>query len=174
MAGSREPLALPGGTSALVVQSGEETGGERVEVELTLPPGSPGPPRHFHPRQEEEWHVLSGTLEVYVGDRWRELAEGQSVVIPPGTAHTLRNRTREPVRVRDVHVPALDFERYLETLDRLVRDGRITSLRNPRGLIHGAMVLVDHRADQLTASRGQRAGESILAGLGRLLGHRIA
>lgn len=168
-----DTLRLPGGASFVVTKSAAETGGELVELEITLPPDAAGPPPHFHPRQEEQWHVLAGTPEVQIDGNWRQLPEGEAASIPAGRVHTIRNRTNKEVRVRDVHVPALDFQDYMEDLHRLVEAGKITSLRSPRSLIYLATVLRDHRTTQLTASRVQRIAESALAGLGRLLGMRV-
>jgi quercetin dioxygenase-like cupin family protein len=172
LTGGGETLRLPGGASFVVSKSAAETGGERVELEMTLPPGAAGPPPHFHPRQEEQWHVLAGTLDVQVDGTWRTLREGESESIPPGHVHTLRNRSSDEVRVLDVHIPALDFQDYMEELHRLTEAGKITSLRNPRSLIYLATVLRDHRTTQLTSSRLQRAAETALAGIGKLLGMR--
>jgi quercetin dioxygenase-like cupin family protein len=173
VASTGDTLTLPGGASLVVAKSAAETGGERVELELTLPPGSPSPPPHFHPRQEEQWRVLAGTVEVLVDGSWRKLAEGESVTIPAGTVHTIRNRSGGWARVLDVHVPALDFQEYMEDLSRLAAEGKITSLRSPRSLMYLASVLRAHRTTQLTASRAQRAAESALAALGRLAGARV-
>jgi mannose-6-phosphate isomerase-like protein (cupin superfamily) len=173
MSAGGETLTLPGGASFVVAKSAAESGGERVELEMTLPPGAAGPPPHFHPRQEEQWHVLAGTLDVQVDGKWRTLREGESATIPAGSVHTLRNRSNEEVRVLDVHIPALDFQDYMEDLHRLTEAGKITSLRNPRSLIYLATVLREHRTTQLTASRAQRAMETVLAGVGRLLGMRV-
>jgi mannose-6-phosphate isomerase-like protein (cupin superfamily) len=164
---------LPGGGSFVVRTSAVETNGDRVELEITLPPDAPGPPPHFHPRQEERWEVLDGELEVQVDGSWRTLRRGESASIPAGHVHTLRNRGGEPVRVLDVHVPALDFQDYMEDLSRLTDAGKITSLRDPRSLLYLATVLRDHRTTQLTASRGQRFAESVLAGVGKLLRIRV-
>jgi quercetin dioxygenase-like cupin family protein len=169
VAATGDTLRLPGGASVVIRESAGETGGERVELEITLPPGAPGPPPHFHPRQEEQWHVLAGTLEVQVDGDWRTLHEGDSASIPAGHVHTLRNRTNEDVRVLDVHIPALDFQEYMEDLHRLTETGKITSLRSPRSLVYLAIVLTDHRTTQLTASPVQRFAESALAGFGKLL-----
>ncbi len=172
MTAAGDTLRLPGGASFVIRKSAAETGGERVELEITLPPDASGPPPHFHPRQEEQWHVLAGTLEVQIDGNWRILREGESASIPAGHVHTLRNRTNGHVRVLDVHVPALDFQDYMEDLHRLTETGKITSLRSPRSLVYLATVLQEHRTTQLTASRLQRSAESVLAGIGKLLGMR--
>jgi hypothetical protein len=72
-----------------------------------------------------------------------------------------------------VHAPALDFQEYIEDLDRLRAAGKFSARMTPRTLIYGAMVLVDHRPMQLSASPAQRAGETLLSKIGRLLGYRI-
>jgi quercetin dioxygenase-like cupin family protein len=173
MAKTGDVLEMPGGACVVVTQATEDTQGDRVEMEFTLPPGASGPPLHFHPAQEEQWHVLAGTLTVHLDGGWRRLGEGESVSIPPGRPHTFRNRSEGAVRVRDVHIPALGFEGYMEELAMLVRTGEVTSLKSPSSLIRLAMVVRAHRPMQLTASRVTRGGESVLASLGRLLGYRI-
>ena len=164
---------MPGGARVVITRSTADTGGDRVEMEFSLPPGASGPPLHFHPAQEEEWHVLDGTLEVHLDGAWRTLETGESARIPRGRPHTFRNHSEGVVRVRDVHVPALDFQEYMEQLSSLTESGKVTSLRSPTSLIYLAMVVRSHRPMQMTASRLQRLGESIFASLGQLLGYRL-
>jgi quercetin dioxygenase-like cupin family protein len=168
-----DTYTLPGGATFVIRTSADATGGERTELEITLPPGAQGPPPHFHPRQEEQWQVLAGTLAVQVDGNWRDLREGDSATVPAGQVHTLRNRTNGTVRVLDVHIPALDFQDYMLDLHRLNQEGKITSLRSPRSLVYLATVLREHRTTQLTASRPQRIAESALAGIGKLLGVKV-
>ena len=138
-----------------------------------MAPGAMGPPRHFHPAQEESWRVVQGELSVQVENGWRSIAAGETRSIPPGTVHTLGNRSNDTVRFHDTHVPALDFQHYIEDLDRLAASGCLTSRMTPRTLIYGSMALTDHRPMQLSASRVQRAIESLLAIIGRRLGYRL-
>jgi hypothetical protein len=77
------------------------------------------------------------------------------------------------VRFRDLHVPALDFQDYIEALHRQVAAGRITSRMTPSTLIHGAMILRQHRTTQVSAGAPQRAAETALSLVGRVLGYRI-
>jgi quercetin dioxygenase-like cupin family protein len=163
---------MPDGTSFRIVESAAESHGERVEFEVTMAPGAMGPPKHLHPRQDEGWTVLEGELSVFVDGEWRTLGEGASLSIPPNTVHTLRNRSSQPVRFRDSHEPALDFQDYIEALDRQAAAGKLTARMTPSTLIHGAMVLRQHRTTQLSAGRAQRAGETVLTLLGRALGYR--
>jgi quercetin dioxygenase-like cupin family protein len=164
-----DTLTLPDGTSFLIVESAADSGGERITFEITMAPGALGPPKHFHPRQEESWTVLEGELSVFVDGDWRTLREGQSLSIAPNVVHTLRNRSSALVRFRDMHEPALDFQDYIESLHRLAAAGKITSRMTPSTLIHGATVLRQHRTTQLSASRVQRAAETVLSFVGRAL-----
>ncbi|HEX5224865.1 MAG TPA: cupin domain-containing protein [Solirubrobacteraceae bacterium] len=167
-------LTTPDGTTFTVVESGADNGGERITFEITMAARSPGPPRHVHPEQVESWEVLDGELSLLVADEWRTLAAGETLTIPPGTVHTLRNRSEAPVRLLDIHEPALDFQDYIEDLDRLTRTGKLRAKRSLGGAIHGAMVLVAHRPMQITADRKMRIAETVLARTGRLLGRRQA
>ena len=176
MAATGDELKFLDGTTFQLVRSTQDTGGERVEFEIGLQPGAPSPPPHFHPSQTEEWHVLAGTLSAEIDGSSRELSEGESVTMPPGTVHTLRNRSKGVVRVRDVHIPAGDFQEYVETLHRLSQAGKVRSLRHIPSLIYLSMVVFEHRRrqGQVTANRIQRVGESLLAQVGRLLGYKTA
>jgi mannose-6-phosphate isomerase-like protein (cupin superfamily) len=163
---------VPDGTSFFIIESAADSSGKRIEFEITMAPGALGPPKHFHPSQDESWSVLEGELSVFVEDGWRTLGEGESLSIPANTVHTLRNRSAGVVRFRDVHEPALDFQDYIEALHRQAAAGKITSRMTPSTLIHGAMVLHRHRTTQLSASPAQRAAETVLSLVGRVLGYR--
>jgi quercetin dioxygenase-like cupin family protein len=165
-------LETPDGTTFRLVEPASANGGRRVVFEIAMSPASPGPPRHVHPEQEESWTVRTGELTLIVGDEERTLRAGESLATPPGTVHTLANRSGAEVVFLDVHEPALDFQEYIEDLDRLTRAGKLGSRRDLRTLVHGATVLVAHRPMQLSASRVQRVAESVLTRVGRLLGCR--
>lgn len=173
MAATGDILTMPDGTSFKIIESAADSGGERIEFEIAISPGAPGPPKHFHPRQEERWRIVEGELAVFVDGDWRTLAEGETLSIPPKTVHTLRNRSDALVRFRDVHQPALDFQEYIEDLHRLATAGKISTRMTPSTLLHGATLLRAHRTTQLSASPVQRAAETGLALIGRVVGVRI-
>jgi mannose-6-phosphate isomerase-like protein (cupin superfamily) len=167
---SGQVLTMPDGTSFLIVESAADSDGSRIEFEITMKPGAMGPPKHFHPRQQESWMVLEGELSVLVEDDWRTLGQGETLLIPPNTVHTLRNPSKGVVRFRDVHEPALDFQDYIQALHDKAVAGDLTSRMTPSTLITGAMILRQHRTTQLSASRAQRLAENGLSIVGRLLG----
>lgn len=73
-----------------LVTSGE-SGGDLHEMRATYRPGSPFPPAHLHPEQEETFQVESGRLEFELDDGIRSVAEGETLVLPAGTVHRARN-----------------------------------------------------------------------------------
>jgi quercetin dioxygenase-like cupin family protein len=170
---ANKQLTTPDGSTFVIVESQASNDGSEIVFEITMAPGAMGPPRHSHPAQDESWTVQAGELSLLVNDHWRTLAAGESLAIPPGTVHTLANRSAATVRFHDTHRPALDFEEYIEDIDRLTRAGKLTARMTARTLIYGAIVLVEHRPMQLSATAAQRAAESMLAALGTLLGYRV-
>ena len=105
MAGTGDTLAFPDGSDYTITASAGETGGSFVEMEILLPPNAITPPLHIHPKQEEDYEVLAGTLEVHSDGDWQRLTEGESMTIARGTPHTFRNASGLRVRVRMCTVP---------------------------------------------------------------------
>src|SRR5215207_7334555 len=97
------------------MRSGADTGGELLEMEWELPAKGWAPQPHLHPCLTEEYEVLEGSLDVLIGGEWRTLTAGEAASVPPGMVHTFRVGA-DPVRVRNVHRPALDFEPYIKRL----------------------------------------------------------
>lgn len=158
------------GIEARIITPAETTGGEYVEMDCTLDPGGKTA-IHYHPEQEETYRVLDGTLDVFLDDRWRTVLTGESLTVPRGTVHGFRNASRTPVRFLNVHRPALAFQEHLETLDRLVRAGKIKGLKEPRSLIHMSMSIVEHRSD--VAVKPPHWLIQGLAFIGRRLGYTL-
>src|SRR5215468_9080106 len=75
------------------LQTAEQTSGELLRVEVTLPPGF-SMPEHVHPQQEERHEVLSGTLRARVGGKERDYNAGERVIGPPGCATCLEKSKR--------------------------------------------------------------------------------
>ncbi len=66
-------------------------------IEVTSPPGVPGPPPHYHKRENEFFFVIKGSLDVMANGEWRRCDAGQFVDLPPGTIHTFINNTTTDV-----------------------------------------------------------------------------
>jgi hypothetical protein len=76
----------------------------------------------------------------------------------------------QPVRVRNVHAPALDFEDYFATESALMQAGKIRSYSSPRAALHYAVILDRYRHCMVMASPLLWTFLRALAPLGRRLG----
>jgi len=156
-----------------ITKSTADTEGERFEAINVLAPGFAGPPLHIHPTAEESYEVLSGTFDVCVGGQWRQLAAGESVTVPAGTPHTLRNGSGAEVRLVNVHKPALGFERFFRRFHALVCAGKLkfppTDLRS---VVLVSMLFSDHPQEVICVKPSRRLMR-VLAFLGKLLRYKL-
>jgi mannose-6-phosphate isomerase-like protein (cupin superfamily) len=122
---------------------------DRVAGELYVRPGG-FVPMHVHPRQQERFVGVSGTLHFRLGLRRVTLRAGETVTVPPGTAHGFRNVGREPAHCLIELTPPLRGEEGLRALFGLQRDARlrIRRLWLPRPLLQAA-VLFDEYLDEI-------------------------
>ena len=70
--------------------SGADTGGAYCLLEVSAAPGI-SVPRHTHTREDESYYVLSGELEVVVGEQAFVLKAGDTLMAPRNIPHQLRN-----------------------------------------------------------------------------------
>lgn len=172
-----------------IVKRAEETGGEFVRVEVTLHPFPDGKPtesdlahrrwivdgigEHFHPRQEEYFHVQAGELHVVQERTERTLTAGEEIALPANVPHSHWNPADRPARVAVEHRPACQSDKLLETLYVLAQTGRTDEAGVPNVL--QSMVLqkayADHayRADRPVSA--QKALATLFAPIGRLAGY---
>src|SRR6478736_6581692 len=77
-----------------------ETSDEDVlRFDLWIRADAPALPMHVHPHQEERVTVIKGSLRSRSGKRDRVLSAGDSVVTPPGEAHTIAPAGDEDVEI---------------------------------------------------------------------------
>jgi len=100
------------GQTLVFRRTAADTGGELLEVESVWEPGGAGPLAHFHPSQEERFTVLEGTITVEIDGERRELAEGDELVVPPRTPHSMWNAGSGRARAAWVTAPALRTEEF--------------------------------------------------------------
>ena len=106
-------------------ETAASTGGELVAIDLELPARRRVPgPRHVHPRQEERFEVVAGTMRFRLGRRRVLAGPGEVVVVPAGVAHDFANAGETDALVRVEVRPALAMERLFETAVALAREGR--------------------------------------------------
>jgi mannose-6-phosphate isomerase-like protein (cupin superfamily) len=134
------------GVSAQVTTASAAADGAYVEMECTADPGS-GTMVHYHPEQEETFHVLEGTMEVLRGGAWIPVQAGQTHRVARGEVHAWRNPGSSPVRFQNVHRPALRFLDHMESLDRLAKAGKVRGTKDWRSLIYMSMSAAKYRPD---------------------------
>lgn len=156
---------------ARVTTPSEATSGEYVEMDCTAGPGS-GTMVHYHPEQEETFRVLEGKMEVLRAGHWSVIEAGDSLTVPGGAVHAWRNASETPVRFLNVHRPAGGFQAHMETVDRLVKAGKVRGTKDPRSLIYLSMSAVKHRPD-VTIKPPQWVVDA-MAFIGRHLGFTLA
>lgn len=111
------------GQNISILVHGDETDDEFAVIDYEAPEGT-APPPHRHDFAEV-FFILEGDLEVKIGDRTVQVAEGQAAYIPPGAAHA--PRSEEHVRVLVLAVPA-GIEQYFEEAMEIIEahDGPVT------------------------------------------------
>jgi quercetin dioxygenase-like cupin family protein len=88
-----------GGSILIAKADGTTTGDAFVVAEATLQPGGFAPPLHLHRELAEALYLLSGRLDIQVGDDRRIAVPGTFVGIPAGIAHTMSVAGEEPVKM---------------------------------------------------------------------------
>ncbi|WP_144379402.1 quercetin 2,3-dioxygenase [Mesorhizobium amorphae] len=79
-------------------------------IDVSVPPGS-GPPLHVHADAAEVFYVLSGELDITVGDKSYRAGPGDTVYVPPNVPHQFRNNGLHTARQLLMYTPA-GFEKF--------------------------------------------------------------
>jgi len=155
-------------------ETSRENGGRRVVFDTYVEPEGFVAAPHVHPNQEERFQVISGQLEVELGDKKVRLGPGEAVTVPRGTGHHFWNAGEQDVHFRAEIRPALQFERLLATMFGLAQDGKTNrkGLPNPLRLAVIAQAHFDTVQLPFPPVFVQRVGLSLAAPLGRLVGWR--
>ena len=109
-----------------------DTAGELLAFELFLAPDGHVPGAHVHPQQEERFGVVKGIIKFRRGPETVIARAGDTVVVPPRTAHRFENVGDEPAHVFVEVRPALRMEQLLETAAALAHEGRTRGARTAR------------------------------------------
>jgi mannose-6-phosphate isomerase-like protein (cupin superfamily) len=114
----------PGGMRLEFLSTAADTAGELHAMRAWHPPHSRYPPPHFHPGQDEHFTVEEGVLEFRIDGRPRRVGAGQSIDIPRGAVHQVRNPGSAGAVVRWETRPALRTGEFFEAVaDAKVRGG---------------------------------------------------
>jgi quercetin dioxygenase-like cupin family protein len=156
------------------LQTAAETNGELVEIEVTVQADGGVAAAHVHPYQSERFEVLEGTLEFRHGRKKVVAGPGDVVVVEPGTVHSFTNAGDTCARFRCEVRPALQFERFLETMFSLAADGRTNGKGMPSPL--RLAVIANAHFDDVRLPHvpafAQKVALASGAAFGRLVGFR--
>jgi mannose-6-phosphate isomerase-like protein (cupin superfamily) len=161
------------GETLTFVETSAETGGDYTVVECRVQPGGGVPMAHVHPHQSETFEVLEGQLSMKAGRDKLVALPGDVVTVPPGQVHKFWNDGETVARFRCTVAPALEFERFIETMFALAADGKLTKRGMPSPLRLAVIAnahFADSRAPYVPAWL-QKAGLATGAALGRALGY---
>jgi quercetin dioxygenase-like cupin family protein len=155
------------------LKSASETGGELVQVELTLAPNGTVAAAHLHPSQTERFEIVEGTVGFKVGRRKMTAKAGDVLTVEPGTAHKFWNAGGGEARFVAEVRPALEFERLIETMFALAADGKTNKkgMPNPLRLAVIARAHFDVVRLPIIPQSLQRLGLALGAPMGRMVGY---
>jgi mannose-6-phosphate isomerase-like protein (cupin superfamily) len=106
-----------------ILEDGQTTGHRLGVGEITIPPGTQGPPQHRHAQHDEGFYVVSGTARFTVADTTYDAPPGTMVMVPPGAPHTFANPGEEAVVLLNTFTPDL-YLRYFRDLRQMIANGQ--------------------------------------------------
>jgi mannose-6-phosphate isomerase-like protein (cupin superfamily) len=108
-------------------ESAASSAGELLSFDFWMRGGATPPPMHVHPHQEERITVVRGSVRSRSGGAHRVLLPGETVVSPPGEAHTVGPAGNEDVEMVAELRPALSYEQFMERTFALDRAGQVNA-----------------------------------------------
>lgn len=98
-AGKLPNLYLDSSGETFEFQTSAKSGDGVFRFRWTLAAGKKGPPEHVHDDEAETFHVVSGTLRIWIDGTSRDLGPGDTVTVEPGARHRFLNPGSDPVIV---------------------------------------------------------------------------
>lgn len=113
-------LSISGGEYVHRIKSADTNGGFSV-IEIISPPGE-GAALHVHENEDELVYLLSGEIEVMLGDQTMLAVPGVTALLPRGIAHGFTNVGDTPSVVIDTILPGA-FDNYFSEMAALYKKG---------------------------------------------------
>jgi quercetin dioxygenase-like cupin family protein len=104
-------------------QTSADTGGRLLEMDDFWSRPGHRTPEHVHPEMQERWEVIAGSVCFCIDGVERIAGPGEVVIAPAGVPHMAWTLAAAPVHLRIQMRPALRWERFVERLFALARDG---------------------------------------------------
>jgi quercetin dioxygenase-like cupin family protein len=121
------------------LRTARDTNGFLLEMETSWKPVSTEPPMHYHPSQSEDFKIITGELTVRINGVLEVLKPGDTLHIPPRTAHAMWNSSGEKTVANWKVQPAKNMEQLLETGMGLAKDGKVNKNGMP-GILQVALI----------------------------------
>ena len=178
---SRSPIAKVGdviehpvtGEKMVFLQTGTETNGELLQIDMFVKPGGFVAAEHVHPFQQERFVVKSGRITLRIDGQEQEFTAGEEATVPPATPHVWWNSGIEELQVVLEFRPAGRFDRFITSFFALGQAGK-TNAKGVPNLIRYAVIDREYN-DVLYPSKPPRAVQKVIFALlyplGRLLGY---
>ena len=108
-----------------------ERSDDLLVMEQDYAPGTPPPPPHYHPSQDEHFDVVEGEIAATIDGADHVFTAGQSFDVPAGTVHTMGPHDGA-ARIRWEVRPALRTWEFLSQMpasieDRIAHVGRFAA-----------------------------------------------
>lgn len=160
------------GEKMVFLQTGAETNGELLQIDLFVRPGGFVAAEHIHPEQSERFVVKSGVITLRMDGQEQQVKAGEEITVPPQTPHVWWNKGEEDLHVLLEFRPAGNFAEYITTIFAWAQAGK-TAFRSILDLTRYAVI--DRKySHTLQVTNPPRLVQIILFALlypvGRLLG----
>ncbi len=109
--------------------SPEQSGGELAILDMVLPKGSE-PPLHMHEKEDETFHVLSGTINFVIDGTPHTLEAGSTLFAPRGIRHYFEILT-DTAHFLTILTPGDFCNYFIEFSEPCHEEPRITALEMP-------------------------------------------
>jgi quercetin dioxygenase-like cupin family protein len=162
------------GERVVFLETGVQTHGSRLRLELFVEPDGAIGPAHIHPRQDERFIVKSGQMTLVVNGRERVVKAGEEAIVVAGSTHEWWNSGEVELNAEVEFRPAGRIEGFVTSYFGLAKAGQTNSLGVP-GVLQSAVMLHEYRATiQLAEMRSfvRRFVLPVLSIVGRSLGLR--
>ncbi len=128
-AAEAEVIGFPPQTVRLLADS-SATGGRLSMQRVTLAGGANGANPHHHASSAELFYVLSGSVQLLVGERVLDAGEGDLAVVPPGLPHAFAAAPASDTDLLIVITPGVERFEYFRHLARIA-----TGQQSPESLL---------------------------------------
>ena len=159
----------------VIRKTSRDTGGELFQADIYVQAGGFVAAEHIHPKQDEFFEVISGTLRGRASGKEFTGGPGEKIVVHAGTPHIWWNSGDVELHVLAEVRPALKIETFFETFFGLAQDGKVSPKTGLPNLLQMALTLRAFR-NELTLARPpqpvQTAVFGLLAPIGRLVGYK--